>query len=105
VDDRIVDQVMEAATGAPAGDELHDAVMRIVEIAEQNPAKTREALWALRGDADALQGLEHGLSLEADRATLALGGAIQLASTELASDRPNLRGRAPELVRWLKGSW
>lgn len=105
VDDRLVDQVVEAATGAPAGDEVHDAVMRVVEIAESDPDSTREALWALRGDAGALEGLEHGLSLSPSRATLALGGAIQLASTELASAEPDLRGRIPELMRWLEGTW
>jgi len=50
LDDRIVDEVVGAATGAPAGDEVHEAVMRVIEIAEQDPTTTREALWALRGD-------------------------------------------------------
>jgi hypothetical protein len=105
LDDRLVDQVVEAATDAPAGDAVHEAVMRVVEIAEQDPDKTREALWALRGDAAALEGLEHGLPLAPHKATFALGSAIQLASTELASTQPDLRGRMPELMRWLKGDW
>jgi hypothetical protein len=105
LDDRLVDEVVEAATDAPAGDAVHDAVMRVVEFAEQDPTATREALWALRGDAGALEGLEHGLPLSSPKATLALGGAIQLASTELASAQPDLRGRMPELMRWLKGDW
>jgi hypothetical protein len=105
LDDQLVDQVVEAAVGAPEGDEVHDAVMRVIEIAEQDPQKTREALWVLRGDASALEGLEHGLPLAPSKATLALGGAIQLASSELASARPDLRGRAPELMRWLEGAW
>lgn len=79
--------------------------MRIVEIADRDPGGAREALWALRGDAGALEGLEHGLPLSPSKATLALGGAIQLASTELASSKPDLRGRVPELMRWLEGSW
>lgn len=105
LDDRLVDQVVGAATDASAGDEVHEAVLRVVEIAEQDPDKTREALWALRGDAGALEGLEQGLSLAPHKATLALGGAIQLASTELAATEPDLRGRMPELMRWLEGDW
>jgi hypothetical protein len=105
LDDRLVGEVVEAATDVSADDAVHEAVMRVVEIAEQDPTATREALWALRGDAGALEGLEHGLPLSPPKATLALGGAIQLASTELASAQPNLRGRLPELMRWLKGDW
>jgi hypothetical protein len=105
LDDRLVDQVVEAATDAPDGDEVHEAVLRVVEIAEQDPDKTREALWALRGDTGALEGLEQGLRLAPQKATLALGGAIQLASTEMASGDPDLRGRIPELMRWLEGAW
>jgi hypothetical protein len=97
--------MVEAATDAPAGDEARDAMMRVVEFAEQDPTATRKALWALRGDTVALEGLEHSLPLSPPKATLALGSAIQLASTELASAQPNLRGRMPELMRWLKGDW
>lgn len=84
---------------------MQGAFMRIVEMADHDPGEARNALWALRGDAGALEGLEHGLGLSPSRATLALGGAIQLASTELASAKPDLRGRVPELMRWLEGSW
>lgn len=105
LDERFVGQVVEAAADAPQGDEVHDAMMRVVELAERDPEATREALWALRGDTSALENLEQGLGLAPDRATLALGGAIQLASTELASAAPDLRGRMPELMRWLEGSW
>jgi hypothetical protein len=105
LDERFVDQVVGAAADAPDGDEVHDAVMRVVEFAEQDPAGTREALWALRSNTSALEGLENGLGLAPDRATLALGGAIQLVSSELASAEPDLRGRMPELMRWLGGSW
>ena len=105
LDDRLVGEVVEAATDAPTGDSVHDAVLRVVEFAEEDPTATREALWALRGDAGALEGLEHGLSLSEQKATLALGSAIQVASTELASAQPDLRGRIPELMRWLEGDW
>jgi hypothetical protein len=105
LDGQIVGEVVDAATDAPAGDEVRDAVMRVVEIAEQDPTATREALWALRGDTGALEGLENGLPLAQPKATLALGGAIQLASAELASPQPDLRARMPELMRWLEGEW
>jgi hypothetical protein len=103
--DQIASQVVQVATDAPAGDEVQEALMRIVDIADHDPDGARKALWVLRGDAGALEGLEHGLGLSPSRATLALGGAIQLASTELASAKPNLRNRVPELMRWLEGSW
>ena len=105
LDERLVDRVLEAAADAPAGQEINDAVMKVVEVAEMDPEGTREALWALRSDTRALEGLERGLNLSPGRATLALGGAIQLASTELASAEPDLRGRTPELLRWLEGTW
>jgi hypothetical protein len=105
LDERLVDRLLEAAADAPAGDEVHDAVASVIEIAEIDPAGTREALWALRGDASAMEGLEDGLNLSPRRATLALGGAIQVASTELASTDPDLRSRMPELMRWLEGAW
>lgn len=105
LDDRLVDEVVEAATDAIEGDEVHDAVLRVVEISERDPEGTREALWALRGDAGALERLELCLGMDPGRATLALGGAIQLASSELAAVEPDLRGRMPEMMRWLEGTW
>jgi hypothetical protein len=105
LDRQLVGEVVGAATDAPAGEEVRDAVMRVIEIAERDPTATREALWALRGDAGALEGLESGLPLAQPKATLALGGAIQLASSELASAQPDLRARMPELIRWLEGDW
>jgi len=105
VEERLVDRVLEAAADAAPGEGVHDVVAKVVEIAELDPDGTREALRALRADAGALRGLERGLDLSPDRATLALGGAIQLAGSELASDDPDLGSRAPELERWLEGSW
>ena len=104
-DDQMISQAIQAAADTPAADGVQGAFMKIVEMSERDPGEAREALWALRGDAGTLEGLEHGLGLSPSRATLALGGAIQLASTELASAEPDLRGRVPELMRWLEGSW
>ncbi|HWA54481.1 MAG TPA: hypothetical protein VG816_09950 [Solirubrobacterales bacterium] len=103
--DQIANRAVQVAPDAPDGDRAQEAFMKIVEMADHDPGRARKALWALRGDAGALEGLEHRLGLSPCRATLALGGAIQLASTELASAKPDLRGRVPELMRWLEGSW
>lgn len=105
LDQRLADRVLEAAVDAAPGERVREAVAQVVEIAEVDPEGTREALWALRGNADALDRLEAGLELSPSRATLALGAAIQLASAELASTAPDLAGREPELLRWLEGSW
>lgn len=105
LDERLVARVLDAVTEAPVAERVHDTVARVVEIAERDPDGTREALWILRGQTDALAALENGLGLSPGRATLALGGAIQLASAELASPDPDLRSRMPELVRWLEGAW
>lgn len=105
LDERFVDRVLGAAADAAPGDQVRDAVAKVIEIAEMDPDGTRDALWALRGNPDALQGLEAGLGLSPQRATLALGGAIQLASAELASEEPDLPRRVPELMRWLEGAW
>lgn len=103
--DQVANGAVQTAAKAPAADVAQEAFMKLVEMADRDPSGARKALWALRGDAGALEGLEHGLALSPSRATLALGGAIQLASTELASAKPDLRGRVPELMRWLEGSW
>jgi hypothetical protein len=105
LDERLVERVLDAAANASASERVPDAVAKVVEIAEMDPEGTREALWALRGDTFALESLEQGLGLSPKQATLALGAAIQLASTELKSADPDLRGRVPELLRWLEGAW
>jgi hypothetical protein len=105
LDERLVERVVSAAEDAPPEERVRAGVEAMVEIAELDPAGTKEALWALQGNPLALQGLERGLSLDAKPATLALGGAIQLARAELSSADPDLRGRLPELLRWLGGAW
>jgi signal transduction histidine kinase len=105
LDVSLAERVLAAAADAPAGEAVRAALEAVVEIAEADPEETREAIWALRGDAGALERLERGLDLSAERATLALGGAIQLAGTELSSPQPDLRSRMPELLRWLEGGW
>jgi hypothetical protein len=75
------------------------------ELAELDPEAVRQALWSLQGDPSALRRLEAGLSLPPERATLALGAAIQLARAELSSAGPDLHGCLPEVRRWLEGRW
>jgi len=105
LDRRLVERVVSAMRGASAEERLAAAVEAVVVSAELDPEGTSAALAALRADPRALQRLESGLALPTPRATLALGGAIQLARTELASRNPDLRARAPELLRWLEGAW
>jgi hypothetical protein len=105
LDERLVERVLGAAADAPRGESIRGAVEAVVEASEADPEGTREALWALRGDSGALERLEQGLDLAPERATLALGAAIQLASNELASPDPDLRSRVVELLRWLEGDW
>ncbi len=104
-EERFLDRVLEAAALATSSERVHDVVAKLVEIAALDPIGTLECLRALQVGAEVLQGLERELDLSPDRATLALGGAIQLASAELASDDPDLGSRTEELERWLEGSW
>jgi hypothetical protein len=104
LDDRLVERVLAATEDVPPGGRLRAGVEAVVELAELDPDGTNEALAALRIDAATLQRLEGGLGLPPERATLALGAAIQLARAELSSAAPDLRSRVPELLRWLEGA-
>jgi len=105
LDERLVERVLSAAQDAPQVDRVRAGLEVVVEAAELDPEGTIEALNVLRGDVAALKRLEQGLGLPPGRAILALGAAIQLARAELSSAEPDLRGRAPELLRWLEGAW
>lgn len=105
LDERLVERALQAAAFAPEGEQIRDAVETVVDISELDPQGTREALWSLRGDLEALERLEACLKMAPERATLVLGAAIQICSAELASADPALRERIPELLRWLEGAW
>jgi hypothetical protein len=107
IDDRLDERTVERALGAAAPPtlQIRDAVEKAIDVAEADPAGAREALWSLRGDRVTMERLEARLSLDTRRAILALGAAIQLADAELASPKPDLRSRAPELLYWLEGAW
>jgi hypothetical protein len=105
LDERMVERALEAAADAPPTLQVRDAVEKVIDVAETDPAGARVALWSLRGDRVTMERLESHLSLSAKRAIFALGAAIQLADAELASPEPDLRSRAPELLYWLEGGW
>lgn len=105
LDERLVERALEAAAFAPEGEQIRNAVETVVNISELDPEGTREALWSLRGDLESLERLEICLKMTPERATLALGAAIQICSAELSSVDPDLRERMPELLRWLEGVW
>jgi hypothetical protein len=105
LDKRMLERALEAAAYSPPKDRIRDAVETVIDASEIDPEGTREALWWLRSDRIAMERLEACLSMEAKRATLALGAAIQLASAELAFPDPDLRSRLLELLYWLEGAW
>jgi hypothetical protein len=105
LDEEMVERAIAAAEELPAGEQVAAGLGAVITFAEAEPEAARAALWELRGDGAALTRLEACLGGNAERATLALGAAIQLASAELASPAPDLRSRMPELLRWLEGAW
>lgn len=105
LDEQQVERMLGAAVAGPSAERVRDAVETAIDIAEADLDVAREALWSLRGDYTALERLEAGLEMSPERATLAIGAAIQIAGAELACAAPDLRGRTEELVRWLEGDW
>jgi hypothetical protein len=105
LDEEIVERAVSAAEEALLDDRVIAGLEAVVEIAETDPVATRSALSDLRGDHTMLARLESCLEGTAEQATFALGAALQLALSELASPEPDLRSRIPEMERWLKGGW
>jgi hypothetical protein len=105
VGEGMVQRAIAAAQEAPLGDRVAAGLEAAIAVAEADPAAARSALTALRADHRTLERLEKCLGGRAKRATFGLGGAIQLALSELSSAKPDLRGRGPELARWLEGGW
>jgi hypothetical protein len=105
VDEPIVQRAIAAAREAPHEDRVAAGLEAAIGVAEADPAAARSALSALRADHGTLERLEKCLGGRAKRATFGLGGAIQLALSELSSAKPDLRGRQAELARWLEGGW
>lgn len=105
LDERLAERAFAAAEAARPEERISSALEAAIDLAENDPRGAREALWALRGSPIALKRLEACLDMGPERATLALGAAIQLASVELAAAEPDLRGCSEEILRWLEGAW
>jgi hypothetical protein len=105
VGEEIVHRAIAAAEEAPLDERVGAGLEAVVAIAEADPAAVRSALVVLRADHRALARLERCLGGGPKRAIFGLGGAIQLALSELSSPKPDLRDRQPELARWLEGGW
>lgn len=105
LEEEFVKGALAAAEAARPRHRIRAGLEALVGMAETDPAAARSALRALRAD-HARQGrIEAWLGGDPDRATFGLGAAIQLATTELAADDPDLAGIEPDLLRWLEGKW
>lgn len=105
LDERLVERAFAAAAEGPRRERIRNGLAAAIDAAEIDPEGAREALWTLRCDRPTLERLERCLDGNAERATFALGAAIQLAHAELSSSAPDLRSRMPELLSWLEGDW
>jgi len=105
LDDELVEQVFEASADALPTSRIRDAVEMAIEIAEIDQQGARAAIWELRGELETLARMEACLNMSPERATLAMGAALQLAEAELASPEPSLRRCTEEALRWLEGRW
>jgi hypothetical protein len=105
LDEEFVKRAAAAVAEAPPEERISTGLEAAIEVAETDPAAASAALIELRGDHEALARLEQWLGGEPRRATFGLGAALQVAAGELASAAPDLRGRLPELLRWMEGDW
>lgn len=105
LEEGFVKRVIAAAEVAPPDERVRTGLEAAIALAETDPAAARVALRELRGDHATLRRLESFLGDSEEEATLGLGAAIQVALSELDSPAPDLRGRLPELVRWLERDW
>lgn len=104
-DDGFVERVIAASEQAPPEDRVSTGLEAAISFAETDPATARAALSELRGNPAALRRLESCLECGEDEATLTIGAVIQATLAELDGAEPDLRGRQPELRRWLEGDW
>src|SRR5690349_16052686 len=99
-DECLVKRAFEAAAAGPPAERVPNAIETALDIVETDPSAALEALCLLRNDPEKLQWIEEGVRMSPERATLAVGAVIQISIAELASERPDLRSRKEELVRW-----
>ncbi len=105
VPDRCYADAVERAFDAAdrSTDPVQAGVEAAVRMAEHDPAGARAALWRLQTDWRTLGELEARLEYEPTQAALRVGAAIQVARSVLAtSPAPQLRGRLPEVMEWLR---
>jgi len=105
VDEEFVKRAIAAAEAARPRHRVRAGLATLIGMAETDLASARSALRSLRADHRRQAELEAWLGGDPDRATFGLGAAIQLATRELASEKPNLAGIEPDLLRWLEGEW
>lgn len=105
LDEVFVKRATAAVEEAPPEQRVRAGLVALIEVAETDPAAARSALRELRTDHLRLGQLEAWLGGDPDRATFALGAAIQLADAELEAPDPDLVGIEPDLLRWLEGDW
>lgn len=105
LDEGFAKSALVAVGEAPPGSRVRVGLEALIGMAEADPAAARSALRQLRADHLRLARLEAWLGGDPDRATFALGAAIQLATAELSTEEPDLTGIEPDLLRWLEGDW
>jgi hypothetical protein len=105
LDEGFVKGAIAATEEAPPKDRVKAGLEALIALAETDLAAARLALREFRTDHLRLSQVEIWLGGDSDRATFALGAAIQLAGAELASPEPDLASIEPDLLRWLEGEW
>jgi len=105
LDEGCVKRALAAAEEAPPERRVRAGLEALVAVAESDPAAARSALRVLRGDHRRRAEIEAWLGDDPDRATFALGAALQLAEAELAEPAPDFERMVPELLHWLEGDW
>jgi hypothetical protein len=104
-DEETVKRVIAATEEAAPEDRVRAGLEVLIDLAETDPATARSSLRELRADHLRLGQIEAWLDWDPDRATFALGAAIQLADAELACPAPDLERLTSELLSWLEGEW
>lgn len=105
LDEEFVKRAIAAVEEASPRHRVKAGLEAVIALAETDLAAARSALHRFRTDHLRRSRLENWLGGDPDRATFALGAAIQLASAELSTDEPDLAKIEPELLRWLEGDW
>jgi hypothetical protein len=90
-------EIHDTSTAAP----IREGIAAAVEMAETDPEGAVAVLWRLQGDWDMLEELQARLGGEPTQAALLVGGAIQMARSELGSPSPQLDHLLPDILAWL----